>query len=311
LKKKDYLNSLTKSNGELKRINKISPLRYPGGKTKAIAQITQFLPEETPTRIVSPFLGGASLEIAWANNLDVDEVLGFDIFEPLVMFWQVILSEPSLLADKLESFAYDADSYKVYKEILRNWYNDPQTHKLSDLDAAAYYFYNMQLSYGPMFLGWTSPGKPMTQKVYKNIVKSVREFRCPKLKVKCMGFEQSLMDYDCDFVYADPPYLLGYDSTVFKAIYPNQQGSCHKNFDHERFRDIMTSRKGEFIISYNNCGTIRQWYSGFEQIETEWMYSYQHGANGIKQNKKTGKEIIILKSSYEKQKKTTLLDHWS
>lgn len=307
LQKQEYIKQLTKSDGKFKRLNKVSPLRYPGGKTKVVGLISEYLPEKLPSRIVSPFIGGASLEISWANNLDVDEVLGFDVFHPLVNFWQVILSDPSSLADELEKFEYDADSYKGYKATLKNWYEDPINNKLSDIEAAAHYFYNMQLSYGPMFLGWTSPGKPMTKKVYDNIVLSVRSFRCPKLKVERLSFEDSLLKYDADFVYADPPYLLGYDSEVFKAIYPNQQGSCHKGFKHELFRDIMNSRKGEFVISYNNCGTIADWFKDFEQIYPEWQYSYQQGAKGIKQNKKTGKEILIVKSSYVKRSNVNTL----
>ena len=299
MQKQEFMESLVKPDGSFKRMNKVSPLRYPGGKTKVVGLISEYLPEKLPSKIISPFVGGASLEISWANNLDVDEVLGFDVFHPLVNFWQVILSEPSLLADELEKFDYDADAYKVYKQILKDWYEDPINNKLTDLEAAAHYYYNMQLSYGPMFLGWTSPGKPMTKKVYDGIIQSVRSFKCPKLKVERMSFEDSLLKYDEDFVYADPPYLLGYDSEVFKAIYPNQQGSCHKGFNHELFRDIMNSRKGEFVISYNNCGTIREWFQDFEQLYPEWQYSYQQGANGIKQNKKTGKEILIVKSSYK------------
>ena len=311
MNKFEYLKSICKPDGTFKRLNKISPLRYPGGKTKAIGLITDYLPDQVPKKILSPFIGGASLEIAWANNLDVDEVVGCDIFHPLVNFWQVILSDPDALADELEKFKPDDDSYRKYKGILKAWYEDPKNNPLSDIEAAAHYYYNMQLSYGPMFLGWTSPGKPTTDKDYQNIIKRVREFSCPKLKVEQISFEQSLKKYEDHFVYADPPYLLGYDSEVFKAIYPNQGGSCHKGFDHELFRDLMNSRKTEFIISYNNCGTIRDWFKDHEQFYPEWQYSFQQGetrsknkkgesVRGTKDSRKTGKEILIVKSNYTK-----------
>lgn len=38
-------------------------LRYAGGKSKAIKQITPFV--EGYDKIVSPFLGGGSLEVQW------------------------------------------------------------------------------------------------------------------------------------------------------------------------------------------------------------------------------------------------------
>ena len=307
--KNEFLLSISKPDGTFKRQNKVSPIRYPGGKTKAIGLITQYLPDQLPKKILSPFIGGASLEIAWANNLDVDEIVGGDVFLPLVNFWQVILSDPNGLADELEKFKLGDQNYRAYKQILAAWYEDPINNPLSDMEAAAHYYYNMQLSYGPMFLGWTSPSKPTTKKDYENILQSVRSFRCPKLRVEQISFEDSLTKYPEHFVYADPPYLLGYDSNVFKGIYPNQKAENHKNFPHELFRDCMNSRNTEWIISYNNCGTIRKWFDQHEQLYPEWQYTYQQGETrtknsdgeserGLKDSKKTGKEILIVKSSY-------------
>lgn len=310
MNKTDFLRSITKPNGEFKRLNRISPLRYPGGKTRAIGLITQYLPDSVPKKILSPFMGGASLEIAWANNLDdVEEVVACDIFHPLTNFWQHILNCPDQLAKELEKFRLGDDNYRAYKAILKAWYEDPKNNKLTDLEAAAHFYYNMQLSYGPMFLGWTSPGKPTTKSDYENILERIRNFRCPKLKVENISFEESLAKYPDHFVYADPPYLLGYDSTVFKAIYPNQGGEHHKGFAHELFRDMMNSRSTEFIISYNDCGTIRDWYKQHEQFYPKWQYSYQQGetrrknkegqsVKGAKDSRKTGDEILIVKSTY-------------
>ena len=118
----EFLNSITKPDGTLKRLTKVSPLRYPGGKTKAIGLITQYLPDVMPKKIVSPFLGGGSLEIAWANNLDVDEVVCGDVFHPLVIFWNYILSDPNKLADELEKFQLGDTNYRAYKQILKDCY---------------------------------------------------------------------------------------------------------------------------------------------------------------------------------------------
>lgn len=310
MNKLEFLTSITKPDLTFKRINGISPLRYPGGKTKAIGLISQYLPDIMPKKILSPFMGGASLEIAWANNFnDVEEVVACDIFHPLTNFWNHILSDPNQLADELEKFELGDNNYRAYKQILKDWYEDPINNKLTDLEAAAHFYYNMQLSYGPMFLGWTSPGKPTTDKDYKRIIERIRKFKCPKLKVMNIPFEDSLDRFPNHFVYADPPYLLGYDSTVFKAIYPNQGGEHHKGFKHELFRDMMLGRNTEWIISYNDCGTIRNWFSAHEQVYPKWQYSFQQGetrqkdaegnsVKGAKDSRKTGDEILIINSTY-------------
>jgi len=78
-----------------------SPLRYPGGKARAVEIILSLIPSDIKV-LVSPFLGGGSVEIALAH-LGV-KVLGFDIFDPLVIFWQKLLRNPDQLADEVQKY---------------------------------------------------------------------------------------------------------------------------------------------------------------------------------------------------------------
>src|SRR5215470_7064205 len=78
-----------------------SPLRYPGGKTRGVAFIAQFFPENIDN-MVSPFFGGGSVELFIASK--GIKVFGYDIFSPLVEFWQCLLSQPDDLADEVEKF---------------------------------------------------------------------------------------------------------------------------------------------------------------------------------------------------------------
>ena len=58
-----------------------TPIRYAGGKSKAYKTITPFIPTDVK-RVVSPFVGGGSLEVKWATENGID-VIGFDIFDIL------------------------------------------------------------------------------------------------------------------------------------------------------------------------------------------------------------------------------------
>lgn len=304
MKKHNYLNSLRKKDGTFKRPTSISPIRYPGGKTRALGLITQYLPDDIPKKILSPFIGGASLEIAWANNLDVEEIVGCDVNFPLVNFWQVVLNRPNELANQLEQLLPTKKEYVRVKQLIVDWYKDPKNHPLDELDAAAYYFHNTQLSYGPMFPGYVAASY-LTQKKWDSMITRVRNFRSPKLRVELCSFENSLDRYPNHFVYADPPYLLGYDSTVTFGMYPNRNWPTdHEGFKHELFRDKMINRPTEWIISYNNCETIKNWYPGYEFQYPSWQYSYQqgetrvNGVKGLRDNSKECKEILITNSLY-------------
>ena len=71
-----------------------SPLRYPGGKNRAIKAIVSCIPANE-TKLCSPFLGGGSIELACTPKM---QVYGYDVFSPLVDFWQVLIDDRNTLA---------------------------------------------------------------------------------------------------------------------------------------------------------------------------------------------------------------------
>ena len=80
-----------------------TPIRYSGGKSKAYDVITSEIPKMPyPNRIISPFIGGGSLESRWSAEIGI-EVIGYDIFDALTNFWNILLTNPDGLADKLNT----------------------------------------------------------------------------------------------------------------------------------------------------------------------------------------------------------------
>ena len=90
----NYLNSI-KSTGKTQQSFKrvcISPLRYAGGKSKAIGIILSNLPKLTEKKIVSPFFGGGSFELCVSQELGI-QVVAYDIFGLLVNFWGILIED--------------------------------------------------------------------------------------------------------------------------------------------------------------------------------------------------------------------------
>ncbi|WP_461248612.1 DNA adenine methylase, partial [Treponema sp. R6D11] len=90
-RKKAFLEELRSSGNKYKRYTG-TPLRYAGGKTLAVGYIVELLPNKLK-RVISPFFGGGSFEIACAKELGL-EIKGFDIFELLVNYWQHQFAKP-------------------------------------------------------------------------------------------------------------------------------------------------------------------------------------------------------------------------
>lgn len=68
-RKKDFLNKLASPSGKTKYKRYVgAPIRYAGGKSLAVGLVIERIPDNTK-RVVSPFLGGGSVEVAIAREL--------------------------------------------------------------------------------------------------------------------------------------------------------------------------------------------------------------------------------------------------
>ena len=293
-----------------------TPIRYAGGKSRAYDFISSYIPFwPRPKRIISPFMGGGSLEVRWAHDMGI-QVEAFDVFDVLTNYWQHQIHHPKRLYDILKGLEPTKEQYDEIKDILLHWdkvqnmfkdwktdYYDRKSKSLDDELGAAYYWFNHNLSYGPMFLGWFSSIYLKKESLYDNSIERVRDFSCPNLSVKQSSFDKVIPNYKKDFIYADPPYYMekSEDNKMFKAIYPNSNFALHHmHFDHELLRDQLHSHEGKFLLSYNDCDWVRENYKDFKFKTPEWAYSYGQGETRIGKNKKNNDpkqshEILIIK----------------
>lgn len=284
-------------------------LRYAGGKTKAYKYINPYV---TTDRVISPFIGGGSMESHWAKD---KQVIGYDVFKPLTIWWNQLLTNRECLANELSKLSADKETYDYIKgkllcwdytqEMLSDWKTDYYVREpisLNDLQVATYYYHNHQLSYGPMYLGWMSKIYQDNKK-WNRMIDKIRCYTNPNLSVYNHTFDEVIPNHSKDFLYLDPPYYLKQDgdNKMFKGIYPNANIDVHHTgFNHELLRDLLHSHKGKFVLSYNNCATIREYYKDFELVYPSWHYSYALGEKRIGTNKvdntpKESHEILIIK----------------
>jgi len=276
-----------------------SPLRYAGGKSWAVGYIIENMPDNIQ-RLVSPFFGGGSVEIAVAKELGI-EVIGFDIFDILVNYWKIQIERPNDLYQELVKLKPTRETYNWIKEELKKHWK--KEIKLPPLKLATYYFFNHNLSYGPGFLGWMS-SVYANEKTYYRLLERVKNFNVKNITVECASFEEVIPKFKNDFLYCDPPYYLGDDSTLFRGLYPQRNFPIHhNNFNHNLLREILLNHKGGFILSYNDSPTIRKWYKDFKIIELPVHYTMGQGETRIGMNRKfrganhikKTKELLIIK----------------
>jgi len=271
-----------------------SPLRYAGGKSLAVGFVIERLPADIKC-LVSPFLGGGAVEIACAVELGIP-VIAYDVFDILCNYWQVQIQHPEVLYQRLAEFEPNRKTFSAVKERLRQYWRDGK--RLGRYDLAAHYYFNSNTSYGPQFLGWPSDVY-LDKKRYNKTLEKVRNFRAPKLDVHCASFEKSILNHSNDFLYCDPPYYLD-DGNMFVGMYPHRNFPIHhKGFKHDLLRDILLSHKGGFVLSYNDCKTIRSWYKDCEMISPKWQYTFGQGDTRIGENRERDNNGSHIKQSHE------------
>jgi len=316
----NYLKSISNKNGVYKR-QCLSPLRYAGGKSKAVGLILHYLPKLNHKKIVSPFFGGGSFELCLSQELDI-EVIGYDVFDLLVNFWNILINNKDEFIECLKQFEISEEEFTYNRHVLLNFWEKVKPPDLvyktknklelkeSDLTLldnnsllqAVYYYYNMTLSYGPMFLGWPSSNEINKAKFERRIEK-LQKMNLKNLSVTCSSFEKVLEMHKDDFLFLDPPYYLEGDSKMFKGMYPNCNFAIHhNNFNHQRLAELLKEHRGGFLLTYNNCSPIREMYKGYTFEFPEWQYTYGQGETRIGKNrtiseegnKKESHEIFII-----------------
>jgi len=241
-------------------------LRYPGGKSRAVKVLKPYIPGDVK-EICSPFFGGGSLEIALAN--DGVKVYGYDVFKPLVEFWQTVIENPEQLTKEVKSY------YPLSKEAFYELQKEQDVLPTKLQRASAFYVLNRCSFSGSTLSGGMSPNHP---RFTTGSIEKINKFKAKNLSVECLDFKESINKHENTFLYLDPPYYI-------KSNLYGKKGNTHKDFDHEGLAETLKSRKG-WILSYNNCEYIREIYKGYSFVFPEWAY-------GMSKDKES-KEILIL-----------------
>ena len=243
----------------------------------------------------------------------------------LVNFWNVLINHKKEFIKELDKFNINEEEFTYNRHVLLNYWEKIKPSDLTyktrnkielkseDLDKldnniviqAVYYYYNMTLSYGPMFLGWPSSNEINIDK-FKRRIDKIKDLNLINLNVNCGSFEEILEKHSKDFLFLDPPYYLEGDSKMFKGMYPNCNFAIHhNNFNHKKLAELLKKHEGGFLMTYNNCSIVRNLYNDCKFVYPEWQYTYGQGETRIgknrqqttKDNIKESHEIIIIKWS--------------
>ena len=268
-----------------------TPLRYPGGKSRAVKKMVQFLPSlEDFTEYREPFLGGGSFAIWMSQRYPFMNVWVNDLYEPLYNFWRVLQDHGPKLRDELVQLKYrycEPTSAKVLfleaKEYLAN-----ETRKCEPFHRAVSYYVVNKCSFSGLtesssFSSSASESNFSMRGIdklpyYSEVIKD--------WKITNLSYEELLTDDKAVFTYLDPPY------DIKDNLY-GRKGSMHKGFDHDKFAADCDRFVGPQMISYNTAQVVKDRFLDYRAYEFDHTYTMRSVGEYMKEQQQR-KELLLL-----------------
>lgn len=265
-----------------------SPLRYPGGKSKAINQIVEYLPESFAD-FREPFIGGGSVFIYLKQKFPHLKFWINDLNQELFLFWKIAQSDISRLVKEVHQIKYK----KTNGKLLFTELTSVDVNSLSDLERAIRFFVLNRIT----FSGTVESGGFSQEAFHKRFTYSSIE-RLEKLAtILTKDVQITNLDYselitakgENVFLFLDPPYFSATKSKLY-----GKDGVLHTSFNHQKFADILRKCPHKWLITYDDSPQIRDNFKYAHIYEWELQY----GMNNYKQARATkGKELFI--TNYE------------
>jgi|TARA_B100000073_G_scaffold315930_1_gene292186 DNA adenine methylase len=266
-----------------------TPLRYPGGKSRACTKMDQYFPDlRNYKEFREPFLGGGSVAIHITKKYPTLDIWVNDLYEPLYNFWCVLRDQSQDLCETLREYKSTNATPELARELFQQMkveVNDKENPHLQR--AAAFYVVNKC-----SFSGLTESSSFSQQASVSNFsmrgIEKLPEYGklIKDWKITNVRYQELLTDDRSIFTYLDPPYDIG--SNLY-----GRKGNMHKSFDHDGFATVCDRFVGPQLISYNSSQLIRERFKGWEVGEFDLTYTMRSVGEYMREQKER-KELVLF-----------------
>ena len=266
-----------------------TPLRYPGGKSRAIKKMVQFLPDMSKYKEYrEPFLGGGSVALYMTQTYPHLEIWVNDLYEPLVNFWQQLQDEADEITTRLRTFKAAYPTPEKAKELFlesKELVNDARASLVTR--AVSFYIVNKC-----SFSGLTESSSFSKQASDSNFslrgIEKLPEYSeiIQDWVITNLTYERMSCDEKDVFTYLDPPYEI-------KSSLYGKKGGMHKGFDHDAFAEECDRHTNHMMISYNSSQLIRDRFKEWTPSEFDHTYTMRSVGDYMKEQQER-KELVLL-----------------
>ena len=265
-----------------------TPLRYPGGKSRALSKLFQFIPDlKDYAEFREPFLGGGSVAIEIGKRYPHIDIWVNDLYEPLYNFWKVLQSDGQKLRDiliQLKQRHSDPSSAKQLFLDAKDYLAKPVGNSI---DRAVSFYVVNKCSFSGLTENSAFSKQASESNFSVNGIERLPEYSLmiKKWKITNLSYEHMLSDEEETYIYLDPPYEI-------KSNLYGRKGDMHKGFDHDEFATICDKSTSPILISYNSSQLIRDRFDGW--TVAEFAHTYTMRSTGCYNKEQASRKELVL-----------------
>jgi len=266
-----------------------TPLRYPGGKSRACTKLAQHFPDlDKFDEYREPFLGGGSVALYISKLYPHLTIWVNDLYRPLAIFWQQLQHDGAAMQDKLWSIKNMNPDRDTAKELFKQAKEGVNDESKTQFDRAVDFYIANKCS----FSGLTESSSFSPQASESNFsfrgIERLSEYSelIEGWTITNLSYERMLCDDKNIFTYMDPPY------DIKDNLY-GQKGGMHKSFDHDEFANWCDRYTSRMLISYNSSQLVKDRFHEWTVGEFAHTYTMRSvGCYNIDQAAR--KELVLL-----------------
>ena len=268
-----------------------TPLRYPGGKSRACTKMDQYFPDlRDYVEFREPFLGGGSVAIHISKKYPHLKIAVNDLYEPLINFWLQLQESGKKLEQSIKNYKSTHPEPISAKELFNESKKRINDQKFDSLERASAFYIVNKCS----FSGLTESSSFSQQASISNF--SMRGIE------KLSGYSELISNWnitnnsyenliendihDGIFMYLDPPY------DIKDNLY-GKKGEMHKSFDHDKFADDCDKSDIDMLVSYNSNQLVKDRFKDWTAAEFDLTYTMRSVGEYMRDQQKR-KELLLL-----------------
>ena len=272
-----------------------TPLRYPGGKSRACTKMDQYLLKASDCKEYrEPFLGGGSVAIHITKKYPHLDIWVNDLYEPLYNFWRVLQDTGADLAEKIGELKSQYPEPESAKDLFLQSKETVNDYTESNLSRAVAFYIVNKCS----FSGLTESSSFSKQASVSNFsMRGIEKLPgysqiIKDWKITNKSYEELLTDSKDVFTYLDPPY------DIKDNLY-GKKGSMHNTFNHDDFAADCDRYIGPQLISYNSSNLVKERFDGWDAGEFDLTYTMRSVGEYMREQKDR-KELLLFNYGTER-----------